>query len=205
MFLLAGIPQRLQNYADTASQSMTPPSRPENLDNMDEAQRDFHEYRYRCRLVHYHYVISTMEHNRLHYEAFTDPFFALRGRLFLHAGAPWEGETFDLKVALIQAMNNWEKLAGGGVPCPFEFNAEDLDQTAALGKELSIAARGFEIIQSMGRAGEEGWVPTEDYEGAMAFFKECKKESLADVKSAEEREEIEGHWPWDDMDEEMYM
>ena len=32
---------------------------------------------------------------------------ALRGRLFLHAGGPWEGETSELKTALIQATEKW--------------------------------------------------------------------------------------------------
>lgn len=205
MFLLAGIPQRLQNHADGAAQSMTPPSRPENLDEMGEAQRDDEEYRYRCRLVHYHYVASTMECNPLHYTAFTDRLYSLRGRLFLHAGGPWEGETFDLKAALVQATNKWEELTGGGVPCPLEFDAKDLDQTAVLDKELSQATRGFEFLQSRGGVGEEGWVQTEDYEGAVAFFKECKEKALAGAESEKEREEIEAHWPWDDMDEEMYM
>ena len=205
MFLLAGIPQRLQNHADGVSQSMTPPSRSENLDEMGEAQRDGEEYRYRCRLVHYHYVISTMECNPLHYAAFTDRLYALRGRLFLYAGGPWEGETSDLKAALIQAMNKWEELTGGGVPCPLEFDVKDLDETAALDKELSRATQGFEFLQSRGGVGEEGWVPAEDYEGAVAFFKEWKEKALAGAESAKEREEIEVHWPWDDMDEEMYM
>lgn len=205
MFLLAGIPQRLQNHADGASQSMTPPSRPENLDEMGEAQRDGEEYRYRCRLVHYHYVTSTMECNPLHYAAFTDRLYALRGRLFLHAGGPWEGETFDLKAGLIQATNRWEELTGGGVPCPLEFDAKDLDETAVLDKELSEATWGFEFLQSQGGVGEEGWVPAEDYEGAVAFFKEWKEKALAKAESAKEREEIKAHWPWDDMDEEMYM
>jgi hypothetical protein len=205
MFLLAGIPQRLQNHADDASQSMTPPSRPENLDEMGEAQRDSEEYRYRCRLVHHHYVISTMECNPLHYAAFTDRLYALRGRLFLHAGGPWEGETSDLKAALIQATNKWEELTGGGVPCPLEFDAKDLDETAVLDQELSKATMGFEFLQSMHGVGEEGWVPVEDYEGAVAFFKECKEDALVGAQSAKERDEIMAHWPWDDMDEEMYM
>ena len=76
---------------------------------------------------------------------------------------------------------------------------------AALGKELSEATRGFERLQFMHDVGEEGWVPAENYESAVAFFKECKKEALAGAQSAKEREEIMGHWPWDDMDEDMYM
>ncbi|KAH9848501.1 kinase-like domain-containing protein [Lenzites betulinus] len=205
MFLLAGIPQRLQNHADGASQSMTPPSRPENLDEMSEARRAREEYRYRCRLVHYLYVTRTREYNPLHYAAFTDRLYALRSQLFQYAGGPWEGETSDLKAALIQATNKWEELTGGGVPCPLEFDAKDLDETAVLDKELSEATRGFERLQSMYGVGEEGWVLVEDYERAVAFFKECKEGALAGAQSAKEREEIMAHWPWDDMDEDMYM
>nr|GAT46297.1 predicted protein [Mycena chlorophos] len=209
MFLLAGIPQRLQNHADAVSQSMTLPSRPENLDQMGgrEGQRDDEEYRYRLRLVHYHYVVSTMECNPLHYAAFTDRLFALRGRLFLHAGGPWEGESFDLKAALIQATNKWEELTGGVVPrlCPIEFGTKDLNEMAELDKEMSETTRGFELLQAMRGIGEEGWVPVEDYEDTVAFLKQFKEESLAGAESVEEREEIMDQWPWEDMDEEMYM
>jgi len=50
----------------------------------------------------------------------------LRGRLFHHASNPWEGETLELKVALIQATERWETLTGGGPPCPAMFDAEDV-------------------------------------------------------------------------------
>lgn len=202
MFLLAGVPQRLQNHDDGVSQSMTPPSLPENL---DEAERASEEYRYRRRLVHYHYVTSTEECNQLHYAAFTDPLYALRGRLFQQAGGPWEGETVELKTALIQATEEWEELTGGGVPCPIEFDAQDLRETTALNEELSPADRGFEILQSMCGVGEEGWVLAEDYENAVEFLKERKEEALAGAESEEERGEIMAHWPWDDMDEMKYM
>ncbi|KAF7290352.1 APH domain-containing protein [Mycena chlorophos] len=205
MFLLAGIPQRLQNHADAVSQSMTLPSRPENLDQMGEARRDGEEYRYRLRLVHYHYVVSTMECNPLHYAAFTDRLFALRGRLFLHAGGPWEGESFDLEAALIQATNKWEDLTGAVVPCPIKFDTKDLDEMAELDKEMSETTRGFELLQAMRGIGEEGWVPVKDYEDTVAFLKQFKEESLAGAESVEEREEIMDQWPWNDMDEEMYM
>ena len=94
---------------------------------------------------------------------------------------------------------------GGGVPCPLEFDAKDLDETAVLDKELSKATQGFEFLQSRRGVGEEGWILAEDYEDAVAFFKEWKEKALAGSESAKEREEIETHWPWDDMDEEMYM
>ena len=59
--------------------------------------------------------------------------------------------------------------------CPIE----DLDETAVLDKGLSEATRGFEFLQSIRGVGEEGWVPVEHYEGAVAFFKGCKEEALA--------------------------
>ncbi|KAF7288594.1 APH domain-containing protein [Mycena indigotica] len=205
VFLLAGIPERLQYHADGASQSMAPPSRPENLDKMSEGRRAREEYHYRCRLVHYLYITNTRECNPLHYAAFTDRLCALRRRLFLYAGGPWEGETFDLKAALIQATNKWEELTGGGVPCPLKFDSKDLEKTARVGKELREATTGFDRLQSVHDVGEEGWVLVEDYERAVAFFKQFKEEAFAGAQSAREREEVMGHWPWDDMDEDMYM
>ena len=205
MFLLAGVPQRFQNHGDGVSQSMTPPSLPENFDQLSGNKRANEEFLYRLRLVHYHYVTGTKECNQIHYAALTDRLYALCGRLFLHAGGPWEGETSELKAALIQATEKWEEFTGGGVPCPLEFDAEDLRETAVLNKELSQASRGFEFLQSMCGVGEEGWVPIEDYEFAVAFLKERKEQALAGAKSMEEREEIMAHWPWDDMDEEVYM
>ncbi|EIW76253.1 hypothetical protein CONPUDRAFT_139669 [Coniophora puteana RWD-64-598 SS2] len=205
MFLLAGVPQRLQNYDDPVSQSMTPPSLPEDFDKLDGPGRTRAEEVYRDRLVHYHYVTSMGECNKSHYAAFTDPMYALRGRLFQHAGSPWEGETFELKLALIQAAERWKTLTGGDVSCPVELDAEDVRETRKLNEVQARADRIFEIWQNMVGLGEEGWVPTEDYEDAVTFFKERKEEGLARAKSAEERAEIIGHWPWDDMDEEKYM
>lgn len=46
-------------------------------------------------------------------------------------------------------MNKREELTGGGVPCPLEFDAKDLAETAVLGKELSEATRGFDRLQSV--------------------------------------------------------
>lgn len=203
MFLLAGVPQRLQNHNDSVSQAMTPPSLPERFAELSEAKQANEEYLYCCRLIHYHYITSTKECNHSHYAAFTDPSYALRSRLFQQAGGPWEGETFDLKVALIQATEEWKELTGGGIPCRVEFDAEDLRKTAVLARQLNIGDLGFESVQNMVGIGEESWVPTEDYDYAVEFLQQMKKQALAGAESAEEREEIMAHW--DDMDEESYM
>ena len=204
-FLLAGIPQRLQNYDDPISQSMTLPSLPENFDELDETERTEAEEVYLRRLVHYHYVTNTEECNELHYVALTDPMCVLRGRLFHHASNPWEGETLELKVALIQATERWETLTGGGAPCPVVFDAEDVRETTELNEVQRRADEALEAWQNMLGLGPEGWVPTQHYEEAVALSKQMKEEALVEARSAEERAEIMGHWPWDDMDEGKYI
>ena len=203
-FLLAGVPQRLQNHDDPVSQSMTLPSLPENFDELEENEQIAAEEVYLRRLVHYHYIKNTEEHNKPHYAALTDPMCMLRSRLFHHASNPWEGETLELKMALIRATEKWGTLTGGGAPCPVVFNAEDVRETAELNEAQSKADKAFEVWQNMLGLGPEGWVPTQDYEEAVALCKQMKEEALTEATSEEERAEM-AHWPWDDMDEGKYM
>jgi len=79
--------------------------------------------------------------NELHYLAFNDPLYSLRGRLFEQASAPWKGENFDLQIVLIEAMERWEELVGGGVSCPTKFDTKNLFGTMMLIRELSQADR----------------------------------------------------------------
>ncbi|KAK0492528.1 hypothetical protein EDD18DRAFT_1410353 [Armillaria luteobubalina] len=198
--LHAGIPQRLQNYDDPGWQSMTPPLLLEKLDDLNETQQRREIELYRCRLVHYHYVKNTYKYNIIHYATMTDPMGVLRSRLFYHASNPWEDETLALKVALIQATENWETLTGGGAPCPTVFDAEDVRETMKLDEVLREADATLEACQNIIGHGPEGWVSTQHYEEAMARGKQMKA-----ATSAEEQAEIVGHWPWDDMNEDDYM
>jgi hypothetical protein len=159
-FLLAGIPERLQNYGDPISQSMTRPLLPENLDDLDEAQQSREKELYRRRLVHYHYVKNTKEYNQTHYAALTDPVGVLRRRLFYRASDMWEGETLALK-ALIEAAENWETLTGGGAPCPVVFDAEDVRETINLNEVQSGADKTLEACRTIVGFGPEGWVSVE--------------------------------------------
>ncbi|KIY45791.1 hypothetical protein FISHEDRAFT_66846 [Fistulina hepatica ATCC 64428] len=205
LFLLAGVPQRLQNHDDPVSQSMMPPSLPENFDKLEATKRNAAEEVYRRRLVHYHYITNTEEYNKPHYDALTDPMCVLRSRLFHHASNPWEGETLELKVALIRATERWEMLTGGGTPCPVVFDAEDARETTELNEVQRKADKAFEVWQDMLGLGPEGWVPTQDYKEAVALCKQMKEEALTEATSEAERAEIMVHWPWDDMDEGKYM
>ena len=63
----------------------------------------------------------------------------------------------------------------------------------------------MEALEDMIEFGPEDWVPTKYYEEAIARCKRLKEDGLAAAETAEERAEITGHWPFDDMDEEKYM
>ncbi|EED83412.1 predicted protein [Postia placenta Mad-698-R] len=205
LFLLAGVPERLQNYDDPVSQSMTPPSLPENFDELDETEQTEAEGAYRCCLDHYHYIKNTEEYNKPHYDVLMDSMCALRSRLFDHAGSPWEGDALDLKVALIRATERWETLTGLGAPCPVIFDADDVRETRKLNELQEKTDRAFEVWQNIFGLGPDGWVPTQHYEEAVALCKQAKEEALTEATSQEERAEIMAHWPWDDMDEGKYM
>jgi len=82
----------------------------------------------------------------------------LRSRLFYHASYPWEGETLELKIALIQATERWETLTGGGAPCPVVFDAEDVRETTELNEVQRRADVVLEAWQNMLGLGPEGWV-----------------------------------------------
>ncbi len=204
LFLLAGVPERLQNYPGPVSQSMTRPLLPENFDDLDKTDQRRAKELYHRRLVHYHYVKNTEECNELHYAALTDLFGLLRRCLFNYASDPWEGETLKLKVALIAATKNWKALTEGGAPCPVVFDAEDVCETMKLNEVQGGADALLEVCRNIIGVGSEGWVPTERYEKAMMHSKQLKKDALAAAESAEERAEIAAHWPLDDMDEEKY-
>ncbi|KAI0084605.1 protein kinase subdomain-containing protein PKL/CAK/Fmp29 [Irpex rosettiformis] len=206
LFLLAGVPQRFQNHDDPVSQSMTPPSLPENFDNLEEPEQIQAEDVYRRRLIHYHYVKSTEEYNKPHYDAMTDYMCVLRSRLCNCASNPWEGETLELKVALIRAMERWKTLTGESMHmCPLEFDDEDLRETTKLNEAQEKADETFNKWQDMLGLGPEGWVPAQFYKEALEFCKQMKQRGLMEAESEEDREEIKAHWPWDDMDEEKYM
>lgn len=89
LFLLAGIPDGLQNYDDTGWDFMTRPLPPENFGDLDEIQQNEGMESYRRRLVHYHYLKNTAEYNELHFAALTESVGLFRCRLFIHASEPW--------------------------------------------------------------------------------------------------------------------
>ncbi|KDR68632.1 hypothetical protein GALMADRAFT_78401 [Galerina marginata CBS 339.88] len=207
LFLHAGLPEWLQIDDDPVSKkSMRRPSRPKIIDELDEPERSEEDADYRRLLMYYLYVTNTKEHNKPHYEAITDPMCMFRRSLFGYAGNPWDGETLELKVALILATKNWKALTGaGGRKCPVKFDSEDILQTMQLEMEQEEAGEAFEERQGVLGIGPGGWVPSEDHHVAVTICRLNKKHALAKDWLELEWEAIEEHWPWDDMDEEKYM
>ncbi|RPD53323.1 protein kinase subdomain-containing protein PKL CAK Fmp29 [Lentinus tigrinus ALCF2SS1-7] len=201
--LHAAIPTWLQNNDGTDWQPEMPPSLPENLDDMDESQRERELELYRRRFRHYYYIEFTRKYNILNYVPLADPMGSLRRRLFRHSRDLWDGETLELKLLLIQATENWEALAGEGVPCPIAFDSDDARETRKLVEVQREADELLEISRdTIGTAGPEDWVPVEHYEQAMALSKQFKQFALSRVEDDQERAQIAAHWPFDDRDEE---
>ena len=203
-FLLAGIPGRMQNYDDIVSQALILPSLPANMDELDQSEQSHVMELYHRRLVHFHYVKNTEEYNKLHHDALSDPASMFICRLFDQAGAPWEGETHALKATLIEATEIWDRLTGGGVPCPVVFEPEDLRKTKELSARLQLADENFEGCRGMIGFETETWVSNEHYAMAEALAELLKLRLLTQIPK-EFRAKTEANWFLNDMDETDYM
>lgn len=179
------------------------PSLPEGWDEMEEQQRESKMPLLRRRLLHYLYVALTERYNNeLHHATLVNPMDVLRRRLFHNARAPWEGETIELKVALIEATRNWEELTGGGGLCPIEFDADEVHEAMALNKELRETEGLMEkFIELIGV--RHGLVSDDRYKEVMGHVQELK-EMLRSALDEEEWKKAEMHWYFDDFDEEEY-
>ncbi|KAI0327983.1 protein kinase subdomain-containing protein PKL/CAK/Fmp29 [Cubamyces sp. BRFM 1775] len=205
LFLLAGIPGRLQNYDDPASQALTPPSLPEDMDKLGKSDYMKVYGLYHARLVHYHYAKNTMELNEPHHDALWDLVCIFIRRLFDRAGAPWEGETHDLKALLVEVTERWAELAGVDVPCPIEFDPHDVSKTKAFSERLQLSDENYAGCQAIIGFETETWVPNEHYERAKAFAELFKLTLLQKIPAADIRDKVQANWFFDDMNEDDYM
>lgn len=204
LFLLAGIPGRLQNYNDPVSQALIPPSLPANMDKLDQSEQSQAMGLYHSRLVHFQYVKNTEEYNKLHHDALSDPVSMFICRLFNQAGAPWEGETHMLKTMLIETTEIWGTLTGEGVPCPVAFKPKDLCKTKELSVKLQVADKNYEGCRGIIGFETETWVSNKHYAMAMALAELLKLRVLAEILE-ELRDKTETNWFLNDMDEKDYM
>ena len=204
-FLLAGIPDRFQNYDDLHSQNLIPPLFPPNADEMEEAELMEAVGVHHARLIHFHYAKGTEELNKPHQDALLDPTSASIRRLSYQAGVPWEGETHDLKALLIEATERWGQLAGAGVPCPVTFEPDDVSKTKAFSERLQLADENVQNIKGLLGFGTETWIPSDDYRKAKDLAELLKLKVLIAMPKGELRDKFQANWFLDDMDEEDYM
>ncbi len=155
--------------------------------------------------VHFHYAKGTEELNNLHHDALSDSASIFIRRLFYQAGAPWEAETHDLKALLVEATEEWGKLAGTGVPCPVEFEPDDVSKTKAFSERLQLADENVQNIRAMIGFETETWVPNDQYRKAKSFAELVKLKVLMEIPKGELRDKTEANWFLDDMDEEDYI
>ncbi|KAJ2968384.1 hypothetical protein NUW54_g13235 [Trametes sanguinea] len=205
MYIVTSRPSSFPDISLITSTGLPAENTPENMDELQGY--DYVEVygRYHARLVHFHYVKSTMELNELHYEALSDPVSLFIRRLFDRAGAPWEGETHDLKALLVEATERWAELAGPDVPCPVEFDPDDVSKTKAFSELLRLSDENFAGCQAIVGFETETWVPNEHYERSKALAELLKLAVLKEIPAGEARDKAEANWFLDDMNEDDYM
>lgn len=205
-FLNAGIPDRFQNYDDPYSQYLIPPIYPHNADKMEKSELKAALQVYNDRLVHFHYVMATEKLNKTHHDALEDYMSLHIRRLSYYSGVPWEAETHDLKALLIEATEQWEELAGAGVPCPVEFDPDDVRKTKEFSERLQIVEEYMEKIRVAIGYGTDTWVPVDHYRKAKDLAESLKLRVLKELPEGEQREIFQANWMLDDMpDEGNYM
>ncbi|KAI0722134.1 hypothetical protein C8Q72DRAFT_787511, partial [Fomitopsis betulina] len=118
---------------------------------------------------------------------------------------PWEGENHDLKALLVEATEKWAKLAGANVPCPVEFDPDDVSKTKAFSKRLQLSDRNFAGCQAIVGFESETWVPNEHYKRAKALAELLKLTVLMEIPAGEARDNAAANWFLDDMNEDDYM
>ncbi|KAF8884331.1 kinase-like domain-containing protein [Infundibulicybe gibba] len=200
LFLHAGMPDEIQNEEDEVSRSMAEPQLPDGFNELSEGKQQWEMELLRRRLVHYHYVISTMAYNKVHLKGLAYPMNPFCRRIFVHATAPWEGETIKLLWALIEMVASWESFTTDNTPCPVAFTKDEIVAAMKLNEALADADKNERALRKLVGYGPETWVPVAYYEEAMASSQEVKRKAL-EAFSEDERARAEETWPLNDMDE----
>ncbi|KAF1943375.1 hypothetical protein EJ02DRAFT_502228 [Clathrospora elynae] len=212
LFLQCGIPNSLQNYGDSVSDSLTPPQLPHNFDELSESEQFEQVMLLRRRQLHYFYVAATAKFNPTHYDALTYDFSILRRKLFDHASSPWEGDNVSLKTDLIHLERNWSNITTSSSstnndarpPCPIAFSEDEVSESLRLNAAQADADEQLQACRDAIGIGPEGWVTSEQYNEIKGRESKLKADALEAAESEEERLRLCEHWIFDDFDEEEY-
>ena len=88
LFLQAGTPSHLQNYGHPVSEDLSQPQLPQDVDDLEEEDREREFELYRRRHVHFHYVDATAKHDDRHFKTLMHPAGLFRRKIFQHADEP---------------------------------------------------------------------------------------------------------------------
>jgi hypothetical protein len=212
LFLQCGIPNSLQNYGDSTSESLILPELPHHFDDLSENEQFQEVVLLRRRQLHYFYVAATAKLNPTHYDALTRNFSTLRRKLFDHASSPWEGDNITLKADLIELEQNWSDMitsnlitSNEGEPlCPIRFSEEEVKHYLHLNAAQVESDEQLQACRDAIGIGPEGWVPLDQYDELKQRESKLKADALEAAESDQERLMLQEHWIFDDFNEDEY-
>ncbi|KAF2622106.1 hypothetical protein BU25DRAFT_352810, partial [Macroventuria anomochaeta] len=212
LFLQCGIPNSLQNYGDSITESLTPPELPHNFDELSENKQFEQVMLLRRRQLHYFYVAATAKLNPMHYDALTHGFSTLRRKLFDHASSPWEGDNITLKADLVELGQNWPNITASNLStnddasplCPISFSKDDVKDCLHMNAAQIEADEQLQACRDAIGIGHEGWVPLDQYNEVKQRASKLKADALEAAGSEQERLMLHEHWIFDDFDEDEY-
>lgn len=204
LFLAAGIPNDIQNYRDDESVRFIPPKLPENLDEMDEDDRQAELDQFRRRHLHFFYLGLTQRFNDLHWQAIEQRRGLLKRKVFTHVGEPWEGNNVPLKADLVHISRHWPDIVAEGyglaASCPVSFSEREASDAIRIQEEQEETDAQLDVVREAIGINADGWTSNERYEGAVAQAAEFKGMGTEDMTEYEKRMSSL-HWPFDDHEE----
>jgi len=205
LFLQAGVPKYWQNPSDEPV-VVEKPSLPPNYEQLSEAEQSRAMHEYRQRQLHLLYLGYTTRFNPSHMDAYLTKGLSFKRRISEHASAPWEGDNTTLKADLILAVQNWEELTGFDdheqTPvCPISFPKEEVEECLRVDLLLKEVDAQMESVRESIGIGSDGWVPTEEYNGAVEKNKFIRQQVIDCAENDVERQLSLTHYPFDDHNE----
>lgn len=214
LFLQCGIPNSLQNYGDSVSESLVLPEVPEGFDDLSEETQFEQVLLLRRRQLHYFYVAETAKQNPIHYNALSYDFSALRRKIYVHSSAPWEGDSISLRADLVELQQKWDRVRATSIGtadqesnaiCPLQYTEEEIKECTRLRTAQMEADEQLETCRDIVGVGTEGWVPLDQYDETKQRADNLKAAAVAAAETEEERKALHVHWFFDDFDESEYM
>ncbi|TFK50484.1 phosphotransferase family protein [Heliocybe sulcata] len=172
-------------------------SLPEDLDALDEEDRiqvrdDIEQFN-RCLM--YRRLCASL--NPEYYRALALPTRTLRCFPVKFASNTWDDKFIPLRDILGRIYHNWDAICATDVPCPIHFTEEQSRTYPLEGIEWqSVVDARAELDRAVGVYSQDGWVPNEEYEGAVARNAQLMEMYIEDVMEGESADVVRRTWPY---------